>query len=84
MGLCFLLTLYGFVRGNESPTPTRWYALSMVACLAGMATKEVMVSAPLLVLLYDRTLLPGHFGRPGGVVNGSTPAWRAPGCCWRG
>ena len=33
----------------------------MLACLLGMATKEVMVSAPLVVLLYDRTFLAGSF-----------------------
>jgi tetratricopeptide (TPR) repeat protein len=37
------------------------------ACLAGMATKEVMVTAPLLVFLFDRTFLAGSF----------TGAWRA-------
>ncbi len=30
-------------------------------CLLGMATKEVMVSAPLIVLLYDRTFCAGSF-----------------------
>jgi tetratricopeptide (TPR) repeat protein len=38
-----------------------WFTLSVLACLAGMATKEVMVTAPLLVLLYDRTFLAGSF-----------------------
>jgi len=36
-----------------------WLALSAVACLAGMACKEVMVVAPLVVLLYDRTFAAG-------------------------
>jgi tetratricopeptide (TPR) repeat protein len=39
-----------------------WYAASLLACLLGMATKEVMVSAPLMVLLYDRTFIAGSFG----------------------
>src|SRR6185503_15360685 len=34
---------------------------AVVACLLGMATKEVMVSAPVLVLLYDRTFVSGSF-----------------------
>jgi tetratricopeptide (TPR) repeat protein len=38
-----------------------WAVLSVLACLFGMATKEVMVSAPLMVLLYDRTFLAGTF-----------------------
>ena len=33
----------------------------MLACLLGMASKEVMVSAPLIVLLYDRAFLAGSF-----------------------
>ena len=26
MGLCYLLTLYGFVRALDSPVPHRWFA----------------------------------------------------------
>ena len=61
MGLCYLLTLYCSIRGMEPGKPARWQALAVVACLAGMASKEVMVSAPLLVLLYDRTFAAGSF-----------------------
>lgn len=38
-----------------------WQAAAVVACAAGMACKEVMVSAPLAVLLYDRTFVAGSF-----------------------
>ena len=38
-----------------------WLLASVFSCLLGMATKEVMVSAPLIVLLYDRTFLAGTF-----------------------
>jgi tetratricopeptide (TPR) repeat protein len=61
MGLFYLLTLYAFVRGVQA-SDRRWQAVSVVACLAGMASKEVMVSAPLLVLLFDRTFVAGSFG----------------------
>jgi Tfp pilus assembly protein PilF len=61
MGLFYLLTLYGFIRGAESDSPRTWYALSVGACLLGMATKEVIVSAPLAVMLYDRTFVAGTF-----------------------
>ncbi len=57
MGLFYLLTLYSFVRGIESRRPALWFGVSVVACLLGMATKEVMVTAPLMVLLYDRTFV---------------------------
>ncbi len=38
-----------------------WFGLSWLACLFGMGTKEVMVSAPVLALCYDRTFLAGTF-----------------------
>jgi tetratricopeptide (TPR) repeat protein len=60
-GLCLLLTLYASIRGAESPTPTRWHTVAVVTCLLGIATKEVMYAAPLLVLLYDRTFIAGTF-----------------------
>jgi len=69
MGLCYLLTLYAFVRGadaEEIGRPGAWYVLSVLACLGGVATKEVMVTAPVMVLLYDRTFVSGGF----------LPAWR--------
>jgi tetratricopeptide (TPR) repeat protein len=60
--LFYLLTLYGFVRAAASPPGALgWYAFSVVCCLSGMATKEVMVTAPLIVLLYDRTFFAGSF-----------------------
>ena len=61
MGFFYLLTLYSFIRAVESPESRRWEIISVAACLLGMATKEVMVSAPLLVLLYDRTFVAGSF-----------------------
>jgi len=59
MGLCYLLTLYGLVRATTAAVPSRWLALSVGACFAGMATKEVMVTAPVIVLLFDWGVL-GH------------------------
>lgn len=59
--LFYLLTLYGFLRSAQSPTPQRWQIVSVACCLLGMASKEVVVSAPLFVFLYDRTLVSGSF-----------------------
>jgi tetratricopeptide (TPR) repeat protein len=97
VGLFYLLTLYAFVRGVETPEDSalmsdgpggpprrprserhpgvasspacaqgaverggrRFMFLAFAACAFGMATKEVMVSAPLLVLLFDRAFLAG-------------------------
>lgn len=57
----YLLTLYAFVRSVEAPAPLRWRMVTVAACALGMAAKEVMVTAPLLVLLYDRTFVGGTF-----------------------
>lgn len=61
----YLLTLYCFARATTGERPqTRsavWLAASFTACLLGMASKEVMVSAPLAVFLYDRTFVAGTF-----------------------
>ena len=39
----------------------RWGWFSVGVCLLGMGTKEVMVTAPVIVLLYDRTFVAGTF-----------------------
>lgn len=62
VGLFYLLTLYAFVRAlSAGPRARVWYALAVTACLVGMAAKEVMVTAPVLVWLYDRTFAAGSF-----------------------
>jgi protein O-mannosyl-transferase len=61
VGLFYVLTLYGFVRYAENPDGRRWAAISITACALGMASKEVMVTAPVIVLLYDRTFVAGSF-----------------------
>ncbi len=59
MGLLFLLTLYGFIRGADSPSyqAALWYIGSVACCLLAVATKEVAVVAPLLILWYDRAFV---------------------------
>jgi tetratricopeptide (TPR) repeat protein len=64
MGMFYLLTLYFFVRGGEAEgegARRMWFSFSVLACLAGAATKEVIVTAPLMVLLYDRVFISGSF-----------------------
>ncbi len=61
MGLSYLLALYFFARGAESARPAGWFCASVVVCAAGMTAKEVMVSAPVMILLYDRTFFAGSF-----------------------
>jgi tetratricopeptide (TPR) repeat protein len=64
MGLFYLLTLYSFARATDHHSATSrrlWLAASIASCFLGMGAKEVMVSAPVLVLLYDRTFVAGSF-----------------------
>jgi tetratricopeptide (TPR) repeat protein len=61
VGLFYLVTLYGVVRSFDSPRKAFWYAWAIAACLLGMASKELMATAPVMVLLYDRAFLSGSF-----------------------
>jgi tetratricopeptide (TPR) repeat protein len=61
MSFFYLMTLYCFIRGAESPRPAWWHIGGFAMCLVGMGAKEAMVSAPLAVLLYDRTFVAGTF-----------------------
>ena len=61
VGLFYLLTLYCFLRGATAARGHAWYAATVGACVLGMASKEVMVSAPLVAVLFDRTFLAGSF-----------------------
>lgn len=63
MALFYLATLYCSLRYWVSDIlrlqQAFWLMLAIPACLAGMASKEVMVSAPLIVLLFNRTFVSG-------------------------
>jgi protein O-mannosyl-transferase len=61
VSLFYLLTLYCAIRSANSTRAAAWSAAAVASCALGMASKEVMVSAPLIVLLYDRTFLAGSF-----------------------
>ena len=58
MALFYLLTVYASVRAVGSKTRS-WSALAVVACAAGMACKESMVTAPVMVVLYDAVFVFG-------------------------
>lgn len=57
MGLFYLLTIYCLLRAVPSTRAWPWYVLAVVTCALGMASKAVMVTAPVVVLLYDRIFL---------------------------
>jgi Flp pilus assembly protein TadD len=60
MALCYLLTLYAVARAAAASQMTRpgrawlWGVAAWISCMLGMLTKEVMVTAPLLAIVYDR------------------------------
>jgi tetratricopeptide (TPR) repeat protein len=53
MGLFFLLTFYSAIRGWQSSNPIYWHSLSISAFLLGVGSKEVIITAPILLLIYD-------------------------------
>ena len=73
MGLFYLLTLYCFVRGAEceegkqrpkaggNPAYALWLLASVFSCLLGAMSKEMIVTAPVMVFFYDRTFAAGSF-----------------------
>ncbi len=57
VSLFYLSTLYASARAWDARTPRGeylWMTLGVIACAAGMGSKEVMIAAPLVVILYDR------------------------------
>jgi tetratricopeptide (TPR) repeat protein len=79
MGLFALLTLYATIRCAETARGYVWTTIALVACALGMASKEVMVVIPLLILLYDRTFLSGSFATAlrtkTGLYSGLAATW---------
>ena len=71
MALCLLAALYASAYAQESSRPLRWRITSVASCAAGMACKETMVVAPIVILLYDGIYLAG------GSVSGIGAALRA-------
>lgn len=61
MGLFYLLSLYGLIRSAESARPRLWQAGVVLSNAFGMASKPVMVTAPLILLWYDRLFLAGSW-----------------------
>jgi tetratricopeptide (TPR) repeat protein len=79
MGLCYLLTLYALARAAAPGAHAGWGSLAVLANLLGMATKPVMVTAPLAALAYDRTFLAGSVRQAlrqrGGLYLGLAAGW---------
>ena len=77
--LFYLGTLYAVIRGGHSRRAWRWYGAAVGACSMGMASKEIVATAPLVVLLYDGLFLAGSWGetfrRRWGLYVGLASSW---------
>jgi len=61
---CYLATLYASLRYWDAPAGNdrlAWAFAAGAASWLGMGCKEVMVTAPVVVLLFDRTFISGSF-----------------------
>jgi protein O-mannosyl-transferase len=61
MAAMLLLTLYAGLRALEPRRRMAWSIAAITACAVGMASKESMVTAPVLVGLFDRVFVFGSF-----------------------
>uniref|UniRef100_Q01QH2 TPR repeat-containing protein n=1 Tax=Solibacter usitatus (strain Ellin6076) TaxID=234267 RepID=Q01QH2_SOLUE len=79
MGLFYLLTLYCVIRLHNSSRGKLWGAAAIACCLFGMSCKGVMATAPIVVLLYDRTFLSSSWAelaqRRKGLYLGLAATW---------
>ncbi|MCL4201544.1 MAG: tetratricopeptide repeat protein [Pirellulaceae bacterium] len=57
MGMFFLLCLNAVIRGATTGRGWPWYLLALVFAAGGTGSKEVMVTAAVVVPLYDRIFL---------------------------
>src|SRR5262249_15035198 len=57
MALFYLATLVASSRAATEESRRRWPIAAVVLCAAGMACKESMVTAPVMVALYDRAFV---------------------------
>lgn len=69
MGLFYLLTLYCAIRACGAANRRLWTAAALASCACGMATKEVMVTAPIMVAAWD------HFFGARGPDGSSRTRW---------
>lgn len=81
MGMLYLLSFYCAIRSASSPHPRRWEVACVATCFLALESKEVAVSIPIVILLYDRAFLAGSFReawrRRHGMYLGLAATWVA-------
>ena len=79
MAACYLFTLYAAGRIGRGGRDGAWTVAAIAACAAGMACKESMVSAPLMVIVVDRVYrfssFSEAFARRKGLYLGLVAGW---------
>jgi len=66
MALFYLFTMYAAIRSMTAQRRAAapfWTIVAVAACVLGMATKEPMVSAPVVIWLFDAAFVAGSPGR---------------------
>jgi Flp pilus assembly protein TadD len=74
-GFFYMATLYASLRYWVAATARKrglWLGLASLACILGMLSKEMMASAPVVMLLFERTFVAGSFRR---ACRGSWPLY---------
>jgi len=59
-GFFYVALLYAVARAAERKQP--WSVIAVLVCALGCLSKEAMITAPVVALLYDRTFVAGSFG----------------------
>jgi protein O-mannosyl-transferase len=81
-GLFFLLTILAsvrFIRSGSRRGRVAWFTAATTASAVGMATKEIVATAPVMLLLYDRIFLARTFRE---IFRARWRLYAALGCTW--
>jgi tetratricopeptide (TPR) repeat protein len=70
--LFYVLTLYCSIRAWDAGgnARLRWYAAAVLACILGVGSKEIAITAPIAVILYDRAFRLRSWGELRSAANG--------------
>ncbi|MGE0706177.1 MAG: tetratricopeptide repeat protein, partial [Vicinamibacterales bacterium] len=79
MATFYLLTMYAAARARTTGTPGPWVVTAAVASALGMASKESMVTVPLMLVLYDWAFRSEPFGE---LVKRRWPLYAAVASTW--
>ena len=82
MGMFYLATVYCSIlywATSRKAARATCLALAGLACVSGMLCKEMMASAPAMILLYERTFISGSFRR---ALSRSWPLYVALSLTW--